>query len=56
MSLLLPFVVVAALALLVTLSWPEFWTPRGELAYDENDATRGDWKVVPHQGHSPDTG
>ncbi len=52
---LFPLVALALVLLAVTLAWPEFWESK-DLPFDENDATRGDWQRIPHQGHPPDVG
>ena len=47
--------VVGSLFLLITLLRPEFWNVRGELPFDADDPTRGDWDAIPDQGHPEDT-
>jgi hypothetical protein len=49
------FAVVVSLLVLITLWRPEFWTVRGELPFDADDPTRGDWREIPDQGHPEDT-
>ena len=50
-----PLVVLAAVLIVITVSWPQFWvTNDEELPFDANDETRGDWEQIPHQGHPPD--
>lgn len=51
---LLPLLIVFAAALVVTVAVPGFWSSCGDLPYDEDDATRGDWKAIPSQGHPQD--
>ena len=50
-----PLVVLAAVLIVITVSWPQFWvTDEDELPFDADDETRGDWEQIPHQGHPPD--
>jgi hypothetical protein len=46
--------VVGSLFLLITVWRPEFWTVRGELPFDADDPTRGNWTAIPDQGHPED--
>jgi hypothetical protein len=53
----LPLVVIAAILITITVSWPQFWTAKEhKLPFDADDETRGDWEQVPSQGHPPDAG
>jgi hypothetical protein len=49
----LPLIVIAAILLAITLTWPEFWVPK-ELPFDPDHPTRGDFLRIPDQGHPPD--
>jgi hypothetical protein len=52
-----PLVVLAAVLIVITVSWPQFWVSNKEaLPFDADDETRGDWEQIPHQGHPPDIG
>lgn len=48
-GLLLPFVLLAAVLLTVTVARPRFWVPK-QLPFDQDDVTRGDWHQIPSHG------
>ena len=51
--LIFVFVILIVVIVYVRVAFPSFWS-YGDLPYEDDDPTRGDWKTHPDQGHPED--